>query len=395
MASTAPPCCCDSGIASPDEMTSRCYCGQRAGFPQFQRGNEMVRTHFVRAHCVGKEKADADWGEIDTVMGMDTSAGYGPAGGGEDSGTGSSREPSVHQLRLFVVLAEELHFGNAAQRMFISQPAFSRQIRVLERRLGVDLVARSSRRVELTPAGQALLPEARTAVESVDRIRHVAQTQIRCVQGRLAIGSIGAEAQQPYTRAILAELRARNPDLKLDVCSLDIAHHVLALTQGEVDVAFLVSPMPPGIETLPLATWPRVACLPADDPLAGRTSVTLAELAGRPVVDVPPECPRTWWNFWAVDPRPDGTTVRYGPVVHDVEALFLAVAYGEAMAFLPGAARTFFPRPGVHYVEVSDASPGTAALAWMAKNRSLPTINAIRCAAATVLQRTPAPDSGR
>ncbi|WP_051813724.1 LysR family transcriptional regulator [Streptomyces sp. NRRL S-340] len=318
-----------------------------------------------------------------------------PAEGSEGSGAGSSREPSVHQLRLFVALADELHFGNTAQRMFISQPALSRQIRALERRLGVELVARSSRRVELTPAGRALLPEARTAVESVDRIRHVAQSQVRCTQGRLAIGSIGAEAQQPYTRAILAELRTRNPDLRLDVCSLDIAHHVLALTRGEVDVVFLVSPMPPGIETLTLATEPRVACLPADDPLADRTSVTVAELAGRPVVDVPPECPRTWWNFWAVDPRPDGTPVRYGPVVHDVEALFLAVAHREAIAFLPAAARDFFPRPGVRYVEVSDVPPSTAALAWMAKNRTMPTINAVRSAACAVLQRTPAPASDR
>lgn len=327
-------------------------------------------------------------------MGMDGSTRDGQAGSERASATGSAREPSVHQLRLFLVLAEELHFGYAAQRMFISQPAFSRQIRALERRLRVQLLARSSRRVELTPAGQALLPEARTAVEAMDRVRHVAQTQVRQIQGRLVIGSIGAEAQQPYTRAVLAELRARHPALELDVCSLDIARHVLALTEGEVDVAFLVSPIPPGIETLTLATEPRVACLSADDPLAGRTSVTVAELAERPVVEVPPECPRTWWNFWAVDPRPNGTPVRYGPVVHDVEGLFLAVAHGEAMAFLPAAARNFYPRPGVHYVEVSDLSPSTAALAWMPKNNALPAICAIRQAARAVAQRTPSPGPG-
>ncbi|MFC4326250.1 LysR family transcriptional regulator [Streptomyces andamanensis] len=385
----------DNDIASPSEVTPRSCRGQRVGCLRFRRGDEWSGPILSERIVQGKEKTDADRGGIDTVMDMDTSAEGGLADGGKGSAAGSFREPSVHQLRLFVVLAEELHFGNAARRMFISQPALSRQIRALERRLGVGLMARSSRRVELTPAGQVLLPEARAAVESVDRVRRVAQTQVRHARGRLAIGSIGAEAQQPYTRAILAELRARNPDLRLDVCSLDIAHHVLALTEGEVDVVFLVSPMPPGIETLTLATEPRVACLPSDDPLAGRASVTVAELAGRPVVDVPPECPRTWWDFWAVDPRPDGTPVRYGPVVHDVEALFLAVAHGEAIAFLPAAARNFFPRPGVRYVEVSDVPPSTAALAWAARNRTTPTVKAIRRAARTVLRRTPTPGSGR
>lgn len=118
---------------------------------------------------------------------------------------------------------------------------------------------------------------------------------------------------------------------------------------------------PPGIQIRHLATEPRVACRPADDPLASRSAINLTDLAGHPVVDLPAQLPRVWWNFWAVDPRPDGSVVRYGPVVSDMEALLHVVAQGTAMAFLPAAAREFFPRPGVSYVDVTDLPPSTSA----------------------------------
>ncbi|MFG2527133.1 LysR family transcriptional regulator [Streptomyces sp. NPDC048516] len=304
--------------------------------------------------------------------------------------TASRQAPSVQQLESFLILAEELHFGRAAARLLVTQPALSRQLRSLEERLDVVLLQRSRRRVEITPAGEALLPKARAVVEAMAGLCRAAGSHARQIEGRLVIGSIGAEAAMPYTRAILDELHTCHPRLRTSVRGLDLATHFDALERGEVDVLFLRPPVPPGIETLLLATEPRVACLPADDPLAGRDEVTLAELSGRPVVDVPPQCPRVWWRFWAVDPRPDGSPVRYGPVVPDMEALLLAVSQGQAMAFLPAAARRFFPRPGISYVAVPDLPPGTAALAWAARNRTLPTVAAIRRAAATGLRNAPA-----
>ncbi|POX47687.1 LysR family transcriptional regulator [Streptomyces sp. Ru72] len=99
-------------------------------------------------------------------------------------------DPSTHQLRLFLLLAEELHFGRAAQRAFMTQPAFSQQIRALERRLGLTLVDRSTRTAGLTRAGQALLPEARGVVEAADRLHQAAVAQKRAVTGRIVIGSL-------------------------------------------------------------------------------------------------------------------------------------------------------------------------------------------------------------
>src|SRR5262245_39900482 len=89
------------------------------------------------------------------------------------------RDPSIHQLRLFLVLAEELHFGRAASRMFMTQPAFSQQIRTLENRFGVPLIHRSSRSVELTHAGEALLPKARAVVEAMARLRQATDLHAR------------------------------------------------------------------------------------------------------------------------------------------------------------------------------------------------------------------------
>ncbi|MGW3557256.1 LysR family transcriptional regulator [Streptomyces sp. NPDC000963] len=302
--------------------------------------------------------------------------------------------PSLHQLRLFVVLGEELHFSRAAARLFITQSALSQQIRDLERRLGVRLFERTSRAVAPTAAGRALLPEARAAVDAVARMRRIAGAQARQVSGRLVVGSVGAEAAMPHTRAVLRALTDRHPRMVLQVVSLNIADHLTALVRQEVDVMFLRPPVPAGVEVCHLATEPRLACLSADDPLAALPAVTLAQLADRPVVAVPEKVPRVWWDFWTVNPRPDGSPVRYGPVVTDMESLLHAVAGGEAMCFLPAAARDLFPRPGIRYVDVIDLPPCTAALAWLAERRDEPTVGAVREAALTVLRDRQEGDRG-
>ncbi|MFJ4783646.1 hypothetical protein [Streptomyces sp. NPDC088794] len=100
---------------------------------------------------------------------------------------------------------------------------------------------------------------------------------------------------------------------------------------------------------------------------------------------MPEKVPQIWWEFWAVDPRPDGSPVRYGPVASDIESLLHTVASGEAMCFLPAAARDLFPRPGIRYVDVTDLTPCSAAMAWLAERRHESTIAAIREAAHAAL----------
>ncbi|MEU8532692.1 LysR family transcriptional regulator [Streptomyces parvulus] len=302
-------------------------------------------------------------------------------------GASRSREPSIHQLRLFLTLNEELHFGRAAARLFITQPALSQQIRELEKRLGVGVVERSGRTLRLTEAGQALLPEARAAIGAVDRLRHVADAQVRQASGRLVVGTMGAEASMKHTRSVLGLLRDRHPGMSVQLVNLGFGDHLAALAQQEADVVFLRPPVTDDIEVHHLATEPRVACVAADHPLAALPALTLAHFSGVPVVHMPRQVPRLWWDFWAVDPRPDGSRVRYGPVVTDMESLLHTVAAGEAMCFLPAAAREYFARPGVTYVDVADLAPSTSALAWLRARRNEATVRAVRHAAREAMTR--------
>ncbi|MBA9006310.1 LysR family transcriptional regulator [Thermomonospora cellulosilytica] len=302
------------------------------------------------------------------------------AGDGERA-PAAGPEPTVHQLRLLMAVAQELHFGRAAARLHMTQPALSRQIRTLEHHLGVRLFDRTSRVVEPTAACRALLAEAEVVVAAMDRLVRTARGHSRELGGHLIVGTIGAEASMPHAQAILRELRRRHPRITVELRNLNFADHMNRLLDGEVDVALFRPPAPPGIQMLEICTEARLACLSATDPLADRPRIRLADLADRPVVAVPPHVPRMWWDFWVVNPRPDGSAVRPGPVVTDMEGLLYVVAEGTAIAFVPAAARRFFDRPGVVYVEVTDLPPCSSALAWTTARRDHPMVNAIRAVA--------------
>ncbi|WP_414945192.1 LysR family transcriptional regulator [Amycolatopsis sp. cmx-11-32] len=297
---------------------------------------------------------------------------------------GDRSAPTVHQLRMFLVLAEELHFGRAAARLYMSQPALSRQLSALERRLGVELVSRTSRSTSITAAGLAILPDARMVVHAVRRLQRLAGEHTRGLAGRVVIGTVGAEATMAHTVAILDEVRRRHPALELDVRLLGLGEQYLSLSTGEADLVFCRPPAAEDIRTLHLNSEPRVICVATDDPLADRGSVRLVDLDDRVVASFPAECPKVWRDFWAADPRPSGVPVRYGPVVSDVESLFALVARGGTIGFQPSAARNLFPRPGIKYLDVVDLSPCTSALAWHVSAENRPVVIAVRQAALAV-----------
>lgn len=227
-------------------------------------------------------------------------------------------------------------------------------------------------------------------VDAMARLREAADSHAGAVRGRLRVGSLGAEAAMPYAQAILARLRGQHPGLEIEVRNLNFVEMFSMLIAGQVDAAFLRGPLPSGIQSLQLATETRVVVLPADDPLADQDSLTLAQLADRIVVDMPPEVPRLWWDHLTVNPRPDGTQVRFGPVVQDTEAMVLAITQGQAITFLPSAARRLYPRSGIVYIDVPDLGVSTAVLAWLPDNRDKPTVSALREVARQTLQQTSA-----
>jgi DNA-binding transcriptional LysR family regulator len=147
----------------------------------------------------------------------------------------------VRQLRYFVAVAEELHFGRAAERLHVAQPAVSQQVSRLERELGVRLLARSSRRVALTGDGQRLLGEARAALAAVERVRTVAADLAGGRAGTLRVGTSPGVGER-LGRAV-ARMRARVPEIALVLADGSASRHVAALRAGELDIALVRGPV--------------------------------------------------------------------------------------------------------------------------------------------------------
>jgi DNA-binding transcriptional LysR family regulator len=285
-------------------------------------------------------------------------------------------DPTVHQLRSLLVLAEELHFGRAAARLYLTQPALSQQIRSLERRLGVRLFTRTSRRVEVTRVGHALLPLVRNVVEATEELRNAARRSSADSGGlRLRLGMTDCSTALAATRRVIAALTTLHPGVELSFRVVDLVEQTTALALGEIDAAFVYPPVPGDFHIQPLTTEPRVVCVSAADPLAQRPSVRLADLSGRPVVSLTAEVSRDGRDFWAVDPRPDGSPVRYTDHrVSRVESLLSAVSFDGAVAFLPTVVSELYPRPDVRYLPVQDLLPCTFGVVWPVADREKPGI---------------------
>ncbi|MFF1908425.1 LysR family transcriptional regulator [Kitasatospora sp. NPDC058218] len=285
-------------------------------------------------------------------------------------------DPAVHQLRSLLTLAEELHFGRAAARLYLTQPALSQQIRTLERRLGVQLFTRTSRKVTLTPLGHALLPLVRNVVDAADELRVAARHSPADGDGlSLRLGLTDCAAALAATRRVIAALTTLHPGLEVDFHVLDLVEQTTALAIGKIDAAFVYLPAPEGFHAEPLTTESRVVCVAAADPLARRPALRLADLADRPMVGLAPEVSPSERDFWAMDPRPDGTKVRYsGHQVTRVESLLSAVSFDGAIAFLPAVAAELFPRPDVRYRPVEGLVPCDFGVVWPADDHEKPGI---------------------
>ncbi|MEU0004354.1 LysR family transcriptional regulator [Streptomyces sp. NPDC006314] len=183
----------------------------------------------------------------------------------------------LRQLSYFVAVAEELHFGRAADRLHIVQSAVSQQIQRLERELGAELFDRSPRRVRLTGAGERLLPEARAVLAAAEKARAAV-----AVPAGLRLGTstgLGAHLDR-----VLAAFAERAPDVPVELFSLPAGERLARVAAGGLDAAFVRSAEPPpGVRVLPLWPDPLVAALPAGHPLATRDGIDLADLAGLPL----------------------------------------------------------------------------------------------------------------
>lgn len=193
----------------------------------------------------------------------------------------------LDRLAAFVAVADERHFGRAAASLHIAQPPLSRRIQQLERELGVLLFRRDRRGVELTAEGGRLLPQARRALNQVERVRSTAAELASGAGGRLRLGFVASAAAEVMPRLVQAHRRAF-PALEWHLRAATSQDQVAALQAGSLDAGLVRPPeVRPGLAILGLAREGLAVVLPAAHPLAGRVALRLSDLKGWPLVLYP------------------------------------------------------------------------------------------------------------
>ncbi|MGV9615330.1 LysR family transcriptional regulator [Nocardia xishanensis] len=267
----------------------------------------------------------------------------------------------LRDLRYLVAVAEEANFTRAAARVFVSQPALSKQIRALERRLGFDLFDRTPRGVTLTAQGAELLPTAREILERWDRAYPRAQTIGR--QLTLVVGMQTAVGRDLQRRAI-TRFRATAPDWTVSLRLVGWSDPTAGLADASSDVGIVWLPIPlDGLGTRVLRREARGVMLPEGHPLADRDTIAFADLLDEPFVALPSAAGSLRDHWLAIEAR-DGHPVRIGAEATGADETFEAIASGLGVALVAAGNAELYRRPGLVYRPVDGLAPAELAVAW-------------------------------
>ncbi|GIF45737.1 DNA-binding transcriptional LysR family regulator [Asanoa ferruginea] len=264
----------------------------------------------------------------------------------------------LRKLRYFVAVAEELNFIRAADRLHIAQPVLTRQIKALEKELGVELFARSTRGTELTPAGAGFVDDARAILRSAAAVQRRVRQAARG-GSRLTVGFMPGILPTDLVRA----LRERIPDLAVEVVRTSWDDQVEMILDGRVDASFVRFPIDPsGLTVIPLYTESRVVVLSATHPLAARETVSILDLGPLDLLQDPAAVPE-----W----RDSRSGSRERPRARTVEEKLEMVAGERGVVILPESTARFYTRPDVTHRLVADLPPHQVALAFEAGRNSV------------------------
>ncbi|HLI91164.1 MAG TPA: LysR family transcriptional regulator [Ktedonobacteraceae bacterium] len=281
----------------------------------------------------------------------------------------------LRHLHYFAAVAEELHFGKAAQKLGMTQPPLSQQIQRLEEELGVQLFRRTKRRVELTEAGQAFLPEVRQALAKVEQAVTAARRAGRGEIGRLAVGFVGS-ASYEILPAMIRRFHECFPDVELVLRELTTSQQVRALHEGRIHVGLLRPPVSDGtlmIESF--LTEPLIAVLPETHALAGQPAVSLQELARERFITFPRHLGPGLYDQIISICQQAGFSPEITQEAVQMQTILGLVATGIGIALIPASARNL-RSSGVAYSELQRVQSGVEmALAWRKDNAS-PTLRA-------------------
>ena len=261
-------------------------------------------------------------------------------------------ELETRELEYFIAVADELHFGRAAVRLSIAQPALSKAIQRIETRLGVQLFVRSSRRVELTPAGAALQEHGRHALNAVSAAVHSARRAGDTQAPLRLVLKPGGDAG--LLSGMLAEYSHQPDARRVDILFSGPADRADHLRDGRADVGLLYAPFDDldGLDHETLHVEDRVIIVPSTHRLAARVSVLMSDLAGETL-------PR-----WTGIPGLGGT----GPEVTDVLQMLNMITVSRMIGLLPRSLVDPVPA-GIVCVPVADAPPSRLVLAWNENDR--------------------------
>ncbi len=266
----------------------------------------------------------------------------------------------LRKLRYFAAVAEHRHFGRAAELLYIAQPVLSRQIRSLEQDLGCNLFERTTRSVQLTPAGRLLQEEARRVFSTVDAVVRRVHEVDRGVE-RLVV----AFAPGLHVSEIVRAFALTHPGVEIELLHLPWWEQDAPLRDGRADVGYLRRPFDEaGLRAIRVGSDPKVACLPASHPLARRVSLSLTDLEGESIID-------------AASRR-----------VSSVEEKFELIVAGHGIAVVPISVATSYSRPDLVYRPLVDAIALDTCLVVMA-DREDPRVADFMAVAAETLSDKP------
>ena len=294
-------------------------------------------------------------------------------------------------LQAFVAVAEELHFGRAAERLRMAQSPLSQVIRKLEKEIGTSLFDRNTRSVSLTASGRALLPHAYRVLEELDLARQAARASTGAIYGSVSIGFTGAlnhHTLPPLTRAI----RERYPEIDLSLVGQVMTRDgVEQVERGQLDLAFVGLPLDQTrLRARLIGREPFGAVLPSDHPLAGEESIELRDLSGDGFITTPVTAGSALQDAGMRACVDAGFRPRIVQEITDPFMILTLVSAGVGVALMTAGVADILPSGSVLVPLKGEPTYMNHGLAWSAENRS-PALRAVLEVAEEVL---PTPGGG-
>jgi DNA-binding transcriptional LysR family regulator len=244
----------------------------------------------------------------------------------------------LSQLRCFVTVAEELHFGRAAARLNMTQPPLSRQIQVLEHIVEATLLDRTSRSVRLTPAGRSFLPEAKRILKLAESASQVARRIAMGKAGSIKIGFTAAAAYG-FLPELIAACRTRLPEVDLSLKEMVSGDQLEALASGQIDAGLLRPPIARSeFVSVRVVAEPLLVAAPDGHPFAAAESISLRDLDGQPFVMYSPYESRYFYDLLVTQFTRAEILPRYVQHLSQIHSILAMVRAGLGMAIVPEAA---------------------------------------------------------